>query len=169
MKLVNDDDPDGSEEMSMVDLGGNQDHFERFRGCEQAVGGISDDSPFLRLRRVAVPASGPPTDQAKVACQPLLLVVQKSTDRAHVKHREPGPRIGQHLREDREERSLRLSSCGRCQDDEVRSVEVSVDGETLDGTKITPSQGIDDVVLKSRMQAIKGTHRSSSMSSTLVA
>src|SRR5271166_2160525 len=151
MKLVNDDDTDGSEEMSMVDLGGNQDHFERFRGCEQAVGGISYDAPFLRLRRVAMPASGTPTDQAKVAFKPILLVVQKSTDGAHIKYREAGPRIGQHLGEDREERRLRLSSCGWCQDDEVRSVEVSVDGEILDGTKITPSQRIDDVVLKGRM------------------
>src|SRR5271165_5362425 len=151
MKLVNDDDPDGSEEMSMVDLGRNQDHFERFRGCEQAVGGISYDAPFLRLRRVSVPAGGPPADQAKVACQPLLLVVQKSTYGSHIKYREAGPRVGQHLGEDREERSLRLSSCGGCQDDEVRTVEVGVDGEILDGTKITPSQRIDDMVLKSRM------------------
>src|SRR5208337_3142298 len=151
MKLVNDDDTDGSEEMSMVDLGGNQDHFERFGGCEQAVGGISYDAPFLRLRCVAMPASGPPSDQAKVACQPLLLVVQKSTDGAHIKYREAGPRIFQHLGEDREERSLRLSSCGGCQDDKVRSVEVGVDGEILDGMKITPSQRIHDVVLEGRV------------------
>ena len=155
--------------MPMIDLGRNQNDFERFRGSEQAVRGISYDSPFLRLRRVAMPASGPPSDQAKVACQPLLLVVEESTDRAHVQHREPGPRIGQHLRQDRKERSLCLPTCGWSQDDEIRSVEVSVDGEALDGTKITPSQGVDDVVLKSRMQAIKGTHRASSMSSTLVA
>ena len=65
MKLVNDDDPDGSEEMPMVDLGRNQDDFQRLGRGEQAVGGISDDPPFLGLRRVAVPASGTPTDQVE--------------------------------------------------------------------------------------------------------
>ena len=32
-----------------------------------------------------------PADQPEVASQSLLLVVQEGTDRAHVKHAEPGP------------------------------------------------------------------------------
>ena len=64
----------------------------------------------------------------------------------------PAHDIGQHLGENREERRLGLPSCGRCQDDEVRPVEVGVDGETLDGPQIRHAKRIDDVVLKGRMQ-----------------
>ena len=56
MKFVDDDDSDVLEEMPMVDLGGNQDDFERFRRRQQAVGRIGDDPPLLRLGRIAVPA-----------------------------------------------------------------------------------------------------------------
>ena len=39
--------------------------------------------------------------------------------------------------------------------------------ESLDGPQFAPAEGIDDVVLKGRMQSVECAHGSSSMSSTV--
>ena len=169
VKLVDDDGPNGSEEVPVVDLAGHEDDFERFRRGQQAIGGIGEDAPPLRLGRIAVPAGRSPADQPEVPFQPLLLIVQEGTDRADVEHAQAGPGARQHPGQDREERRLGLAACGRRQDDQVRPVEETLDGEVLDGSEIPPSQRVDDVMLERRMQPIEGIHRVSSMSSTPVA
>ena len=93
MKLVDHDGPDRSEELPVIDPRGDQDDFERLGRGQEAVGRIGDDAPLLGLGRVAVPAGGPPTHQAEVALQPLLLVVQQGPDRADVEDARARPRI----------------------------------------------------------------------------
>ena len=169
MQLVDHDGPDRSEEPAVIDPAGDQDDFERLGRRQEAVGWIGDDVPLLGLGRVAVPAGGPPTHQAEVALQPLLLVVQQGSDRADVEDAQPVPGFGQHPGEHGEERRLGLTARRRCQDDEVGPVEEGVDGQLLDGPQLSPAEGIDDVVLEGRVQSVECAHRSSSMSSTPVA
>ena len=167
MEFVNDHRADVLEEVGMVDLGRDQYGLQGLRGREQAVRRCGDDPAFLRLGRVPVPASHLSADELKVAIKPAFLVVQERLDRADVKDRQPGPRFRQHLRKHREECGLGLPSRSRGQDDEVRTAEVGADGQSLDGSQFPPAEGIDDVVLKSRMQSVKITHTSNSMSSTV--
>ena len=66
VKLIDHDGLNVLEELSMIDLGGDQHRFERFWRGEQALGRISEDSFPFALSRVAVPAGGTSSDQREV-------------------------------------------------------------------------------------------------------
>ena len=67
--------------------------------------------------------AGPPADQAVVALQPRLLVVQQRLERADVEDGQPVPGLGQGLGEQREEGRLGLAAGGRGQDEQVGPVQ----------------------------------------------
>src|SRR5205823_12696433 len=125
------------------------------------------DPAFLALGCVPVPASRPPADQLEVAGKSVFLIVQEGFDRADVEDGQPRPRLRDHLRKHGKKSGFGLPAGSRGQDDEVRTIEVGVDRQSLDGSQFPPAEGVDDVVLKRRMQAVEFAHRSNSMSSTV--
>ena len=167
MKFVDDDGPDVLEELPMVDLGGDQDDFERFGRGEQAIGRIGEDPPLLALGRVAVPAGGSPSNQLKVALEPLLLIVQQGPDRADVEdHRPVHDSVSICEMIGKNAASVLPPAVGARMTRFAPSRKASMDS-ILDGPQLPPAEGVDDVVLEGRVQSVECAHRSSSMSSTV--
>jgi hypothetical protein len=77
------------------------------------------------------------------------------------------PPLSEHLGNDREESRFGLAASRGRENDEVRPREKRINGQRLHVSQFPPPQGIDDVVLKCRVQSRKCGHGSSSMSSTL--
>ena len=105
-----------------------------------------------------MPARGSTPNQREILLKPLLLVVQQCPNRADIKDREAVPSLGKHLGNDREESRFGLAASRGCENDEVRPHEERINGQRLHVSQFPPTQGIDDVVLESRVQAVEGTH-----------
>ncbi len=88
MKLIDHDGLYVLKQLSMIDLGGDQHRFQRFRRGEQAFRRVCEDSVALPLRGVAVPASGSPSDKREVVSESRLLVIEQCSNRADVEDRE---------------------------------------------------------------------------------
>ena len=151
MKFINDDDLEVLEELPVFDLRGHENDFEGLRGGKETVGRVVHHSAFLALSRVAVPAGGSSPDQLKVPLEPLFLIVQQRPDRTHVEDRETRPRLSKHLREDRKESRFSLAPGSRRKNNEVGTVQTAFNRQILHRSQFSPAEGIDHVVLQSRM------------------
>ena len=138
---------------------GDQHRLQRLGRRQQAVGRLRQNPPLDRGRHVAVPDGGPAADQAVVALQPLLLVVEQGLDRADVEHGQPvpaarpGPGRSAGRRPPRSCRRRSGPGPAGCAPSRT-----AVDRQLLHRPQRPPAQGVDDLVLERRMQPVEGGH-----------
>src|ERR1035438_4730273 len=169
VNLIDYDNPQIPEEGFLVGPSRHQHHFKILWRSQQTIGRLPQDRPLLGIPDVSVPNPGPTPDQVAVSAQPDIEVVQERLDRAEIEDAESGPVLRQHPGKDREECRLRFAPGGGRKQNSVPAPEDLADAFLLKGAQFTPTEGVDDVVLKGWVQLIERRHSFNSMSSTLAA
>ena len=171
--LVDDDAPHVGEPALVIDAARDEHRLDRLGRGQQHVGRLGEKPVAFGLAGVPVPEADGAADEAAVAFESGVEVVEQRPKRAHVEDGQASPVLGEHPREQGEDRCLGLSAGGRCHRDGVITAEDRDDGLGLERPQRSPPEAVDDVVRDRGVELVEGFvghgSTSRSMSSTLEA